>query len=252
MNPEVLLWERYGPLFSLEEEEIYPPDTMEIRFYQNFRKKHPGSCMELGAGNGRLTGYFDDGSHVIALEPSVSMLNSWPAAMQQRISRIRAIAQNIPLKNSTLGLVLFPYNGIHCILDRDQRRLAFREVAAVLKPGGKFLAETCPRFHIRERESRKERYDYNKKGISLRLTESVSHDPDKGLIAFDMEYSGSAVVEGKIDIRLELALISAAELLQDIRNEGMRIAAIWGDYDLSPWDADYSPRLLVLAERNEK
>ena len=252
MNPEVLLWEWYGPLFSLEEREIYPPDIMEIRFYQKFRKKYPGDCMELGAGDGRLTGYLDDDSHVIALEPSASMLNSWPAAMQQRISRIRAIAQNIPLRTASLDLVLFPYNGIHCILDRDERKLAFREIAAVLRPGGKFFAETCPSFHIREQEIRKERYDYNENGTSLRLVESVSQYPEKGLIVFDMEYSGSAVAEGKIDIKLELALISAAELLQDIRNEGMKITGIWGDYDLSPWDADCSPRLLVLAERDEK
>jgi SAM-dependent methyltransferase len=252
LNPEVLLWERYGPLFSLEEGEIYPPDMMEIRFYQNFRKKHPGKCMELGAGDGRLTGYLDDGSHVIALEPSASMLNSWPTGMYQRISRIRAIAQNIPLRNASLDLILFPYNGIHCILDRDERKLAFREIAAVLKPGGEFFAETCPAFHIREQETRKERYDYNESGTSLRLVESVSHDREKGLIVFDMEYSGSAVVEKNINIRLELALISASELLQDIRNEGMKITGIWGDYDLSPWDADCSPRLLVLAERDEK
>lgn len=252
MNPEVLIWEQYGPLFSLEERKVYAPDIMEIQFYQNFRKKHPGKCMELGAGDGRLTGYLDNGSQVIALEPSESMLNSWPPGLQQRISRIRAIAQDIPLKNSKLDLVLFPYNGIHCILKRDERKLALREITSVLKPGGRFLAEACPRFHIRERESRKERYDFNENGTSQRLVESVSHDLERGLIVFDMEYSGSAVADEKIDIRLELALISAGELLYDIRNEGLKIITIWGDYDLSPWDADCSPRLLVLAERDEK
>ena len=85
----------------------------------------------------------------------------------------------------------------------------------------------------------------------MKLIESVSHDCSKGLIIFDMEYSGSAVADGPVNICLELALISAGELLNDIRNEGMRVVTIWGDYDLSPWDVDYSPRLLVLAERNE-
>jgi len=66
-----------------------------------------------------------------------------------------------------------------------------------------------------------------------------------------MEYSGSAVNGDRMDIRLELALITAGELLVDIRNASMRIVTVWGEYDLSPWDEEYSPRLLVLAERIE-
>ncbi len=252
MKSEVLLWEGYGPLFSMEERDIYPPDMKEIRFYQDFRKKYAGKCLELGAGDGRLTELLPDGSLVIALEPSASMLGSWTRLTQRGISRIRGIAQQLPLRNSSLDLVLFPYNGIHCILDRNERKLAFREIAEVLKPGGKFIAEACPGFHTRLEETRKERYDYSRNGTSLKLIESVSHDRSRGLIVFDMEYSGSAVADGRVDICLELALISAGELLNDIRNEGMRIVTIWGDYDLSPWDVDYSPRLLLLAERREK
>ena len=78
-----------------------------------------------------------------------------------RISRIRGIAQNIPLKNSSLDLVLFPYNGIHCILKRNERKQVLREIAAVLKPGGIFFAEACPGFDKRQDEERKERYDQN-------------------------------------------------------------------------------------------
>lgn len=252
MKPEVLIWERYGPLYSFEEMDIYPPDTVEIGFYLNFRRKYPGKCLELGAGYGRLTELLPDGSQVIALEPSAYMLGSWSGRMQTGISRVRGIAQHLPLKRSSMDLILFPYNGIHCILERNERRLAFREISAVLKPGGKFFAEACPGFQFREDETKKERYDHRRNGTSLKLIESVSHDSSRGLIIFDMEYSGSAVPDGTVDLSLELALISAGELLYDIRNENMRIVTVWGDYDLSPWDVEYSPRLLVLAERNEK
>jgi SAM-dependent methyltransferase len=252
LKTEVHLWERYGPLFSLEERDVYSVDTKEIQFYLDLRKKYPGKCMELGAGDGRLTELLPDGSLVIALEPSASMLGSWSTELQRKISRIRGIAQQLPLMNSSLDLVLFPYNGIHCILKRKERKLALKEIAAVLKPGGKFIAEACPGFDRRQNEDRKERYDYTRDDTSLKLVESVRHDFARGLIIFDMEYSGSAVEGGPVNISLELALISAGELLTDIRNEGMRVVSIWGDYDLSPWASDDSPRLLVLAERNEK
>ncbi|MEN8208243.1 MAG: class I SAM-dependent methyltransferase [Candidatus Fermentibacteria bacterium] len=250
MKKEIHLWEGYGPLFSLEERDVYSIDMKEVQFYLDLRKKYPGKCMELGAGDGRLTELFPDGSLVVALEPSGSMLSSWSAELQRGISRVRGIAQHVPLRKSSLDLVLFPYNGIHCILDRDERISVFREIAAVLKPGGMFFAEACPGFDKRQEENRKERYDYRQNGTSLKLVESVSHDYAKGLIIFDMEYSGSAVPDGTVDISLELALISAGELLSDMKNAGLRITSIWGDYDLSPWASDDSPRLLILAERN--
>ena len=248
MKTEVHLWEHYGPLFSLEERDVYSVDKKEIQFYLDLRNRYPGKCVELGAGDGRLTGLFPDGSLVIALEPSSSMLGSWSTELKKGISRVRGIAQNIPLKDSSLDLVLFPYNGIHCILDRNEKKQELREIAAVLKPGGKFFAEACPGFDKRQDEERKERYDYSRDDTSLKLVESVSHDYSRGLIVFDMEYSGSAVADGPVDISLELALISAGELLTDIRNEGMKIISIWGDYDLSPWASDDSPRLLVLSD----
>ena len=252
MKPEVDLWERYGPLFSLEETDVYPADMKEIQFYRDLRREHPGKCMELGAGDGRLTELFTGDSLVVALEPSGSMLGSWTAERKRGISRVRGVAQQLPLKPSSLDLVLFPYNGIHCILDRNERKLLLREITAVLKPGGKFFAEACPGFDKRQNEDRKERYDYKRDYISLKLIESVSHDLSRGLIIFDMEYSGSAVADGPVDISLELALISAGELLNDIKNAGMNVTAIWGDYDLQPWASDDSPRLLVLAGRKER
>lgn len=252
MKKEVHLWERYGPLFSLEERDVYSTDMKEIQFYLDLRKKYSGKCMELGAGDGRLTEYLPDGSLLIALEPSASMLGSWSTELQRGTSRVRGIAQQLPLRNSSLDLVLFPYNGIHCILERIERKQVFREIAAVLKPGGKFFAEACPGFDKRQNEDRKERYNYRQDGVSLKLVESVSHDFRNGLIVFDMEYSGSAVADGTVDVSLELALISAGELLNDMKNAGMSVTAVWGDYDLSPWASEDSPRLLVLAERNEK
>jgi len=192
LKSEVLLWELYGPLFSLEESAVYPPDMREIQFYLDIRSRYPGCCMELGAGDGRLTQYLPDGSQVIALEPSASMLSSWPDDLRRRISRVRAIAQGLPVKDSSMDLILFPYNGIHCILERSERRQVFSDIASALTHEGKFFAEACPAFHRREDEENKVRFDYDRNGTSLKLVESVSHDWQRGLIHFNMEYSGSA------------------------------------------------------------
>lgn len=251
MKPEVDLWERYGPLFSIEEKLVFPPDRRELQFYCEIRKRHPGSCMEIGAGDGRLAGVLGNDSLTIGLEPSAAMFKLWTPEDRGKIRCVRGLGQQLPLLESSLDFILFPYNGIHCILDRDDRKTLLLEVARVLHPGGRFFAETCHRFDDREDEENAERYHYAKDGFSLRLTETVTHDREKGIISFDMKYSGSPVPAGTLSIVLELALISAGELLRDIREAGLNIVSIWGDYDFSPWDKRYSPRLLVLAERSD-
>ena len=207
--------------------------------------------MEIGAGDGRLAGVLGNDSLTIGLEPSAAMFKLWTPEDRDSVPCVRGVGQQLPLLESSLDFILFPYNGIHCILDRDGRKTLLREVARVLHPRGKFFAEACHRFDDREDEENIERYHYRKEDVSLRLMETVSHDREKGIISFDMKYSGSAVPEGTLSIVLELALISAGELLHDIREAGLNIVSIWGDYDLSPWDKRYSPRLLVLAERKE-
>lgn len=182
----------------------------------------------------------------MALEPSAAMLASWRGGDGLRV---RGIAQQLPLRRGSVELVLFPYNGIHCILSRSERKRALKEAAGLLAPEGVFLAEACPQFRDREDEELAERYSWSRRAKSLRLVESVSRDRGNCRIVFDMLYTGSVVPEGRREIRLELALISAGELLSDIRRSGMRVLSVWGDYDLSPWDGDSSPRLLVMAGR---
>lgn len=246
LNAEESVWERYAPLFCFEEREVFDPDIPEQEFYRNIRRRFTGSCAELGAGDGRLTRHLAGEALTVALEPSAAMLASWRGG---DALRVRGVAQRIPLRRGSMELVLFPYNGIHCILRRSERRKALKEAAELLAPEGVFLAEACPQFRDREDEELAERYNWSGGGKSLKLVESVSHDRRNCRIVFNMVYTGSVVPAGRTEIRLELAVISAGELLSDIRRSGMKVLSVWGDYDLSPWDGGSSPRLLVMAGR---
>ncbi len=186
----------------------------------------------------------------MGLEPAAAMLGQWPRDCSEGAVPVRAVAQRPPFRSGSIDLVLFPYNGLHCILDRKERLTVLEEAAVLLGPGGVLVAETCPQFHERPDEAEKVRYSYSRDGEILRLLESVSHDRTGGRIFFDMVYTGSIVSGGRVELRLELALITAGELLEDIRCSGMNVFCIWGDYDLSPWDCETSPRLLVMAGRN--
>jgi len=251
MRDEIALWDVYGPLFCFEEREVFGPDTLELDFYSRIYMRHPGRCLELGAGDGRVARHIAGTSQVVALEPSSAMLAAWPDESPGGVSRIRAVAQSVPLKPGSMDLVLFPYNGLHCILRREERIKVLNEVLGLLSPEGVFVAEACPQFQIREEETGSERYSVCRGGDTLRLVESVFRDHERSRIVFDMVYTGSGAAGGRSEIRLELALISAGELLRDIVDSGMRIMSVWGDYDMVPWDCESSPRLLVAAGRKK-
>lgn len=251
MNAGNGIWEIYGPYFSFEERYVFPEDTDEIQFYRRLRNRFTGRCVELGAGDGRLTKHITDEGLTVALEPAVSMMNRWEESDCGGISRVMATAFEIPLVSSSVDLVVFPYNGLHCVLKRGDRFEVLRESARVLKRGGRFVAETCPGFSERPEETDSLRYDFGKGGSVLRLDESVTIHKDSERILFNMKYTGSFVGEGSTRITLELALIPASQLLQDLRKAGLRVYSLWGDYDLSPWSGEYSPRLLVMAGRSE-
>jgi SAM-dependent methyltransferase len=249
LRPEVELWESYGPLFTLEETSVFPPEEEEMSFYRDLRGKPGDSCVELGAGSGRLAGALAADGLTVGLEASSAMLALWPRRTGGLAGRVRGLAQEMPFLDGSLDMVLLTYNFLHCILDSRERQRVLTESARVLPPGGRLVLEACPAFALRPAEQQVERYRYEEGGVSLRLVEAVSRNPSAGTITFHMEYSGSAVPpsQGKLDLTLKL--LSAGEILHEVSGQGFVICSVWGDYDLSPWNCGSSPRLLVLAER---
>jgi SAM-dependent methyltransferase len=249
LRPEVELWESYGPLFTLEETAVFPPEEEETSFYKMIRGKTGGSCVELGAGSGRLAGALCAEGLTIGLEASSAMLGLWSRRNARFANRVRGLAQEMPFPDGSLDMVLLTYNFLHCMLDCRDRLRVLRESARVLPPGGRLVLEACPAFALRPAEQPVERYRYEKGGVNLRLVEAVSRNPVAGTITFHMEYSGSAVPTSLGRLDLTLMLLSAGEVLHEVSAEGFVICSVWGDYDLSPWSCGNSPRLLVLAER---
>lgn len=249
MIPEIALWETYGPLFHLEERFIFPPEYGEIDFYRELRSIYPGVCADIGAGDGRISGEFDTSDLIIGIEPSPAMLGLWSEEHSLRVSRVRSPGHPLPLKASSIDLLLFAYNLVHCLPSKGERLKMFGEAARVLSPGGRLLLEACPAFGIRGSEQESQRYSHEEGGISLTLHESVSVDRGIGNITFHMRYTGDSVPGGSARMDLKLALIDAGALLVELNMAGLSICSLWGDYDLSPWCGGSSPRLLVLAER---
>lgn len=239
------LWDAYAPFFDAEEGTVFPDDTREEEFYRLVRSRVPGGrCLEIGAGTGRLAGPLSSAGPAVFLEPSPSMLGLWRRRPGRRDMLLRAVGQAMPFHGESFDLVIFACNGLHCLPGRDSRVALLVEAARVLIPGGWLVLETSPALARRPPERDAQRYDYFDGSLRLRLVESVALVESRGTILFDMAYSHGPGRETRI--RLELALIDRAELLDELAEAGLSVVHEWGDYDFSA-PGDSSPRMLTVA-----
>lgn len=239
------LWDSYAPYFDMEEGEVFPVDARELLFYASMRASRPGRCLEIGAGSGRLATSLGGAALCVGIEPSAGMLRLWDPEAEASMIRVRALGQAVPFRRGSFDLIVFPYNGLHCVLDPEDRKALADDAAGSLAPGGRLLMETCPAFSRRPIEVRRERYRHRDAHGDVSLVESVRRDPGAGTIVFDMEYRREGLPPESLE--LELALLDERDVVDLLVSSGLEILELWGDYNCSPFDPELSPRLLALA-----
>ncbi|MBD3369630.1 methyltransferase domain-containing protein [Candidatus Fermentibacteria bacterium] len=243
-------WDSYSRFFQLEEELVFPPDHREMAFYEWLVGVYPGNCLELGAGYGRLAGCLSGASRLVALEPSKGMLSLWQPSDKGRTMPVRGLGQHLPLSEGSIDLVVFAYNGYHCLLRRKSRIALLRECRRVLASGGALCMETCPAFGWREETGSERKYDCRGESVRLRLDETFRRLDATGTVEFEMVYTSGCGDDCRL--LLELALLGFDDVLSEVGEAGLEIVRIWGDYDRSDYAEELSPRMLLLARRPRK
>lgn len=220
-------------------------------FYRGIREEHSGTCLEIGAGSGRLAKSLLRDSATIALEPSDSMLQEWPVSCRSLAVRVQGTGEDLPFRNAVFAFVCFPYNGLQCVTDPEIRRRIGREAFRVTSPGGIFLLEISPAFARRDTEPLTERYSsMMPDGSELSLHEMVERNIQTGSIKYQMLYTlKTSLGETTEEITLELAATRCEETTDLLKESGFCETVLWGDYDRSPYDDELSPRLLVMAKK---
>jgi ubiquinone/menaquinone biosynthesis C-methylase UbiE len=145
---------RVGSTDHYEDIELYDYEyadrTDDIRWYRRLahdllaRDEAPARILELGAGTGRITcPLARDGFHVTALDRMPSMLAGLARRIDgkeiaERIELVEADMRALPLPDTSVALVIAPFNALmHLYTWRDLLR-CFEEARRVLEPGGSF------------------------------------------------------------------------------------------------------------------
>ncbi len=130
----------YGDSFADVYDEWYP-DVSDAAATAGFvsRLGTQLDVLELGTGTGRLARSLTAAGHrVVGIDASIPMLRRFEGS---GASAIAADMAQLPFANASFDCVLVATNTLFNLADADHQAACFRNVAAVLRPGGSMVVE---------------------------------------------------------------------------------------------------------------
>ncbi len=127
-------------------------DLVRLRSWDIFDRLLPerGRIADIGGGPGTHAAYLARSGHdVVLIDPvprHVEAATARSASQPQAPFRVEeAEARNLPLADRSVDAALL-MGPLYHLMERDERLAALKEVARVLRPGGRILAEVITRY----------------------------------------------------------------------------------------------------------
>jgi SAM-dependent methyltransferase len=227
--------------------------------YEEFARRGESPSLELGVGTGRVALHLArQGFHVVGLDSSMRMLARLEAALDaetaQRLRLVEGDMRNFDLAGEKFDLIYCALDTFEHLLTNEDQLAALRCIAKHLATGGVFVTEMRSLTAV----------DWSDDPSPLRL-EWVRPDPATGeqvtklssvtssrsrqltmfTLMFDRTGAGGVVHRRTFDVTLRAT--GRYEMQMLLERAGLRLAAIYGGTDLSPF-ADDSDTMVIVAE----
>ena len=236
----------------------------DVRFYVAEAARERGPVLELGCGTGRvLLPMARAGATVVGLDGSRQMLARCREKLEGEsgTTRARATLRQGDVRDfdagATFRLVVAPFRVLqHLVAIEDQLR-CLEAVARHLAPGGRFIFDVFnPHFASLTADRSREQEDTPEQvladGRSLRRTVKIprvrwTEQVSETELIYYLSERPAAPPTRHVQA-FEMRWYVRAELIHLLARSGLRVQAIYGDFDRSPL-ADGSPEQVVCAER---
>ena len=240
-------------------DQLHESLTEDVPLVLELAAENPGPILELGCGTGRLLlPLARAGCEVVGLDNSPEMLNRArgrlapeSARATDKVALVLGDALSLPpqVTSTRYGLVLIPYNTLLHFAEREVATV-LRQVARVLEPGGRLFIDVASPFALAEQD------DTAVPVLETTLRDeqtgaveqwSRSHlDAEAQIMHVAWEFRNTAVAGDSqaLDMAYHYYYPHQLELL--LRQAGLRLSELWGDYGREPFTEE-SERLLLLA-----
>ncbi len=206
-----------------------------------------GAVLDVACGAGRyLAAFTRAGLEAFGLDLSEFLLIEAAERRSLGDRLVLADMRTLPVRNASVGVVTNMFTSFgYFETDGDDLRVV-REVSRVLVPGGLFLL------------------DYLNGTTVARDLVADSTREVEGAVVHERRWLDDAHRVLHKDVRVELAdrrdvafservrLYSADDFTAMLDEAGLGVRAVYGSYDLDAFDAEQSPRLIVLGEKRRR
>ncbi|MBI5284948.1 MAG: class I SAM-dependent methyltransferase [Chloroflexi bacterium] len=238
---------------------VYQSYDEDLPLYEEFARRGESPSLELGVGTGRVAVHLARaGFRVVGLDSSRRMLARLEALVDaeaaQRLRLVEGDMRDFDLGGETFDLIYCALDTFEHLLTTEDQLACLRCVAKHLSKGGVFVAELRSLTAV----------DWSEEPSPLRL-EWVRPDPATGqpvaklssvtssrarqltmfTLMFDRTDAEGIVHRRTFDVTLRATGRYEMELL--LGRAGLRLTAVYGGTDLSPFDDD-SDTMVIVAE----
>ena len=248
-------YDLFAHLYHLEHGDLQE----DIELYRNFATRCDGPVLELGCGTGRVSvALAQGGFHVTGVDNSAAMLalaqtHVADSGSSERVRLEKADVRSLALE-SHFALAIYPLNGfLHLLADEDQLA-ALQGAYRALLPGG-FLVVDLPNPHAvfapaTDGQLMLRRRFPSPDGTmisSFTTTQTDLASQVQHLVLLYDQVNDHGVVY-RTTVEIDLRFVYRHEMAGLLRQAGFKVDAVYGTYDLDPYEAD-SPIMLFVAYR---
>jgi SAM-dependent methyltransferase len=246
-------YDLFSRLYDLEHRDL----KEDVELYHNFAARCDGKVLELGCGTGRVSlALAKAGFDVTGVDNSAAMLSlaqahAADAGLQDRVHLEQLDVRNLDYENR-FTLAIYPLNGfLHLTTTADQLS-ALSRIHRALLPGG-FLLVDLPNPHTVfapgiDGQLIVRRHFQSELGRPITSTISTQTDLANQVQRLTLFYDevGQDGAMRRTAVEMDLRFAYRYEMAQLLRQVGFDVDAIYGSYDLEPYESD-SPIMLFVA-----
>jgi SAM-dependent methyltransferase len=225
--------------------DLFNPWSADNDFYLALAGPPPQQILDLGCGTGLLcAAYAAQGHRVTGVDPTPAML----AVARQKphgdaVHWVLADAQTFD-STERFDLIIMTGHVFQVFLDDAAVHAVFTTMRRLLKPTGKIVFESRNPA-IDWAAAWNGTYELTHAGVTMcEITQVLTQTDDR--ISFEMQYQ---FPDETLVSRSELRFLSRSAIEVQLAQAGLHVAALYGDWDQSPFDPTSSKELIFVVER---
>jgi len=250
-------YDQFAWLYDLEHRDIRD----DIPLYHNLAMRCDGPVLELGCGSGRVCLLLAEaGFQVTGIDSSEEMLALASRRAEERGLLDRVRLEQIDVRHMAVSaqfaLVLFPLNGFMHLLTVDDQQAALHNACRALLPGGILVIDLSNPHVIVNPQSdgqlllrRRFRGAQGSAAVSYAIAQTDLAEQRQYVTLLYEEIDGQGLVR-RTTVDTVLRFVYRFEMVHLLERAGLALDAVYGSYDLDPYEAD-SDLMLFVAYRPE-